>query len=308
MLILKKNDFEKKITMEEIIMIIEKSMISYEEKTAISPLRTHVSVKKNNGTALFMPAYIPKLKALGVKIVSVFPNNYLKNKDVVLGEMILLDDETGEIISIMDGTFLTQIRTGGVGAIGIKYLSNIESEVMGIIGAGGQAEQQIKGALSVRKLKKIKIYDLDISKSLELIKKISKIYKNINFEVARDSDECIKDADIIVTITTSRTPVFDYKKVKKGCHINGIGSYTKEMNEVPHELLKEFKVISVDTKVAVLESGDLVENIECREISSIIKNGFKRDKKDITFFKSTGNAIFDVAVAKQIYNKCINKL
>lgn len=305
MLILKKNDFEEKITMNGIIETIEKSLVAHENKITISPLRTHISIKENNGTALFMPAYVPDMQSLGIKIVSVFPNNILQNKGVVLGQMILLDDKTGEVISVMDGTFLTQIRTGGIGAIGIKYLSNKESEIMVVIGAGGQAEQQIKGALFVRDLKKIKIFDLDVSKSLELVNKLSKIYKNIIFEILENTNECIEDADIITTITTSKKPVFDYRKVKKGCHINGIGSYTKEMNEIPHELLKEYKIIAVDTEAAVLESGDLIEGMGFKEISSIIKNGFKRKKEDITFFKSTGNAIFDVAVAKYIYNSCI---
>ena len=307
MLILKKRDFEHKISMSGVIKAIETSLLEYGKKTTFSPLRTHLPIKESNGISLFMPAYIPSMDALGIKIVSVFPDNVLLEKKAVVGEMILLDSKTGEVISIIDGGFLTEVRTGAIGAIGIKYLSNSNAQIMALIGSGGQAEQQIKAALAVRSLTKIKIFDIDPLKSKLLIDKLSKIYKNIIFEISETSDLCIENSDIITTVTTSKNPVFDYKKVSKGTHINGIGSYTKEMNEVPKELLPIYNKIAVDTQASALESGDLSDSINYTEISSIIKDGFKRDQNDLTFFKSTGNAIFDVAVAKYIYSTMLEE-
>ncbi|MGL5231957.1 MAG: hypothetical protein ACRC7W_01320, partial [Fusobacteriaceae bacterium] len=131
MLLLNKVQMEELISIKDAITIIEDSLLAYSKNETIAPLRAHIPVGENS-TSLFMPAYIPSMNSLGIKIVSVFPENAHINKDVVLGKMLLLDDKTGEIICIMDGTFLTKVRTGAVGAVGLKYLSRENSETLGI--------------------------------------------------------------------------------------------------------------------------------------------------------------------------------
>ncbi len=308
MLLLNKVQMEELISIKDAITIIENSLLAYNKKETVAPLRAHISVG-DDSTSLFMPAYIPSMNSLGIKIVSVFPENANINKDVVLGKMLLLDDKTGEIICIMDGTFLTKIRTGAVGAVGIKYLSKNNSETLSIIGAGGQAEHQILGALAIRNIKKVKIFDFNFAHCENLAGKLSKLYPDIEFISTKSSKECVDNSDIIITATTSKTPVFSLEDTITGCHINGIGSYTKSMNEIPKSVLDKAQYIVVDTKDAVTESGDLDGVINSIEISDIIANNaiIKRDENAITFYKSTGSSIFDVSVAKYIYEQAISK-
>lgn len=308
MLLLNKVQMEELISMKDAITIIEDSLLAYSKKETIAPLRAHIPVGENS-TSLFMPAYIPSMNSLGIKIVSVFPENANINKDVVLGKMLLLDDKTGEIICIMDGTFLTKVRTGAVGAVGLKYLSRKNSEILGIIGAGGQAEHQIIGALAMRKIKTVKIFDFNFSNCENLANKLSKLYSDVDFIPTHTSKECVENSDIIITVTTSKTPVFSLEDTTSGCHINGVGSYTKSMNEIPKSVLDKAQYISVDTKDAVTESGDLDGVTTAIEISDIIANNtvINRDENAITFYKSTGSSIFDVSVAKYIYEQAISK-
>lgn len=308
MLLLNKVQMEELISIKDAITIIEDSLLAYSKKETIAPLRAHIPVGENS-TSLFMPAYIPSMNSLGIKIVSVFPENAHINKDVVLGKMLLLDDKTGEIICIMDGTFLTKVRTGAVGAVGLKYLSRENSETLGIIGAGGQAEHQILGALATRKIKTVKIFDFNFAHCEDLATKLSKSYSDVKFIPTHTSKECVESSDIIITVTTSKTPVFSLEDTVKGCHINGIGSYTKSMNEIPKAVLDKAQYISVDTKDAVTESGDLDGVTTAIEISDIIANNttITRDENAITFYKSTGSSIFDVSVARYIYEQAISK-
>lgn len=319
MLILSKEDIKKCFSMKEAIEACKKALGIYTSKNAIVPLRNNISLKEYNGQILYMPASTTnEVISSGIKIVSVYPDNVLKNLPSVPATMILVDSENGIVSGILDGTYLTQLRTGAVQGAGTDILANKNAEIGALIGTGGQAYQQAIAMLSVRNLKQLKVYSRNSENVKNFVDNLKEDIKDkFNTEIigVTSAKDCIENADIITTVTTSKTPTFDANYVKKGSHINGMGSYTEEMIEIPKEILGKSNKIVFDTKEGVLsEAGDILfalkegiileedANTELGEIILNKKSG-RKNFDDITIFKSVGSAVLDVVVAKLILKK-----
>jgi ornithine cyclodeaminase/alanine dehydrogenase len=262
-----------------------------------------------------MPAYLPKSESLAVKVVTVFkenPKSY--NLPTTLGKVLLQDDNTGDVICIMDGGYLTAMRTGAVSGCAIEYLAKEKAETVGLFGTGVQGMTQLWAACVARPtIKKCKVYDVRKSVSEEFAQKMSKKL-NIEVEVADSAEDTVKSADIILTATTSATPIFHGKWVKPGTHISGIGSHSPGTRELDGDTILNSKVICDQINACLSEAGDLIiplnegiikkEHIygELGEIISGKKPG-RENNDEITVFKSVGLAIQDAAAAKLVYDK-----
>ncbi len=265
MLILSKDDIKKVFTMKDAVDSVKEAFSVYSEGKSVVPLRVNIDVPKQGGQSLFMPGYVEDLDSIGIKIVSVFPKNAEKGKPVVPAQMLLLDGTTGEVCCIMDGTYLTQLRTGAASGAASDVLAVKDAETAALFGAGGQAICQLEALLSVRKLKKVKVYSRDVHKLEDFVKQANLELENYGVEIvsAKNPEEAIKDADIITVVTTATKPVFPGNLVKKGAHINGVGSYTRDMQELDEYIVKNADKVFVDSKEAVLaESGDFIKPME----------------------------------------------
>lgn len=320
MLVLSKEDIRKVFSMKDAVESVKEAFAIYSEGKSVVPLRVNIDVPKHSGQSLFMPGYVPELDSVGIKIVSVFPKNVEKGIPSVPAQMILLDGTTGEVCCIMDGTYLTQLRTGAASGAATDVLAVQDAKVGAIFGAGGQAMRQLEALLAVRKLELVKIFALgdEAKKFVDSAKAELKEYK-VEIIVAESAEEAVKDADIITVVTTSKKPVFKGQLVKKGAHINGVGSYTREMQELDEYIIKEADKIFVDSKSAVLaESGDFIQPMEkgiidknriTGELGEIISGKIKGRENDeqITLFKTVGIAVQDVVTASKIYKKALEK-
>lgn len=319
MLILKKEDIKNCYSMKEAINDCLIALKEYTNKNSIVPLRTNINISEINGQSLYMPAYVGgKNKASGIKIVSVYPDNIKNNLPSVPATMITLDVNTGIVNSIIDGTYLTQLRTGAVSGAATSLLSNEDSKILALIGTGGQAKCQLEAILSVRNIEEVRIYDVDLERAKKFKQEVEKEF-NVKFIVTNNSDDCISNADIITTVTTSKKPTFNANFVKKGCHINGVGSYTPEMCEIPEEIIKVSNCIVFDTKDGVLnEAGDFINPIKNNaitlshytgELGELYQNLIhgRKSKDDITIFKTVGSAVLDIFVANKIVEKAKEK-
>lgn len=316
MIILKKEDIDNVVNIKDIINSCKDALAIYSNDEAINPLRSSIKVDKENGVSLFMPSYVEKLDSIGLKIVSVFPNNKELNKEVVPSKMILMDGKTGDVIALMDGTYLTKLRTGALAGLAIDLLANKDSKIATLIGTGSQAKKQLEAMVAVRDLKEIRVFSRTHSNSISFCNRMNE-QLDLDCELLpiQNINEAIKDSDIINCITTSTKPLFDFKYVKKGAHINSMGSYLPNMREVSGELILNSSLVYVDTKEGVLnEAGDFIipfnnslfdENIVTGELGDLINNKTKKreNKNDITFFKSVGAGILDLLSAYKIYKK-----
>jgi ornithine cyclodeaminase/alanine dehydrogenase len=313
-LILNRSEVASVLTMKDCMAIVEQAFRELSEGTAILPLRTAISPP--DGLSLYMPAYLKQMGALACKVVTVYKNNPSKhNLPTTIGKVLLQDPETGNVICIMDGGYLTAMRTGAASGVATRYLARKDTgQVAGIFGAGVQARMQLWAVSEARKLSKAYVYDL----SGEAVKKfIAEMGPKLNLEIvaATSADEMMK-ADILVTATSSASPVFDGNKVMEGTHINGIGSHTPNARELDSAIVKRSKFVGDSLEACFKEAGDIMIPVNAGEIpkehfyaelGEIItgKKAGRVNYTEITLFKSNGLAIQDVATAKLVYDKAV---
>lgn len=321
MLFLKKEDIEKCFDMRAAMDASLEALKIYSEGRATIPLRTNIPVPKAEGQSLYMPGYVEcdsGKDALGVKIVSVYPKNIEKNIPSVPATMVVLDAETGIVNAMLDGTYLTQLRTGAVQGAATELLAIKDATIGALIGTGGQAESQLWAMLTARDLTEVRIFDIDFERASVFAKEMAEKF-NIKTIPTQTAKECVEGADIITSVTTSKRPTFSSEWVKKGAHINGVGAYTHDMCEIPREIIKESDLVIFDTMDGVLqEAGDFMQPLEDGYLSEdkyagelgelgLGKLEGREHDEDITIFKTVGSAVLDVYVAQKMVEQAKEK-
>lgn len=315
MIILNKKDVQKCITMEKAIEICKEATKNYCLNKTDIPLRTPVISENNNGQVLFMPGKISsESDNIGIKIVSVYPDNSLINLPSVPSTMITIDEKTGIVNGIIDGTYLTALRTAALQGAATDLLANKDSKIATLIGTGGQAFEQARALLTIRNLSELRVVARNFEKTKKFAEKLKEELIDFSTDIiAFDNiNEATIDSDIITTVTTSTTPTFSAKHLKQGVHINGIGSFTYDMVELPSEIINSNNKIYFDTKDGVLsEAGDILQPLENKlisyddfkgELGELVLNSIegRTSKTETTIFKSVGSAVFDIACADYI--------
>ncbi|MEY4716916.1 ornithine cyclodeaminase family protein [Lacticaseibacillus paracasei] len=316
MRVLTKKDVQTVYSMKDAIADDKIALAAYSKGDATVPLRTNIDIKPDNGQSLYMPGYAAgKEPALGVKIVSVYPNNIDKGLPSVPATMVSLNPKTGIVSAIIDGTYPTQLRTGALQGAATDLMANSDAKVATLIGTGGQAPTQLEAMLNVRQLTRVYVSDIDKDRAAKFAQDMTRRFgKQFKVEIlpAVDLQKAIRASDIITSVTTSKQATFDAADVKPGAHINGIGAYTPQMHEIPAELVKQADIVIFDTMDGVLaEAGDMISPLKnglvskdqySGELGQLINGDIKgRDSHDqITLFKAVGTAVLDVVVAEKI--------
>jgi ornithine cyclodeaminase len=291
MLILTKEEVQQALPMSEMIPATKDAFASLTSGKAEVPLRGHLNIPPHEATSLFMPVYLQNEigEALSVKIVSIFPQNKDLNLPLIHAAVLVLEANTGRILALLERP---------------------DSQVLGIFGAGVQSRTQLEAVCTVCPIKKVLVYDPQDNLVDEFIDKMigqgpipKDLYK------AKDPNEVCSQADVICCATTSTTPVFEDRDLKEGVHINGIGSYTPEMQEVPAETVQRALLVVDSREAALSEAGDIIQPLQegrikmdhiHAELGEIVlgnKPG-RLNTNQITFFKSVGNAVQDAAAAQ----------
>lgn len=313
-LLLNRDDVASILKMDDCIHYVENAFKELANGTAVLPLRTNISPP--GGIALYMPAYLKEMKALACKVVTVYKNNPKKhNLPVVIGKVLVQDPGSGDVVCIMDGGYLTAVRTGAASGVATKYLAREdEGQVAGIFGTGVQARMQLLAVAEVRKLSKAIVYDIVETAAVAFINDLA---PKVGFEVIRANNPGdVLNADIICTATSSSTPVFDGLKVRPGTHINGIGSHTPDARELDTTVIKRSKFIGDSKEGCFSEAGDIIipvregaidESHFYAELGEVItgKKPGRENDQEITVFKSNGLAIQDAATARLVYEKAL---
>jgi len=310
-LIITKRDVEKVLTPQIANKTVEKAFRAYGMGQTNMPAKSYLTFKK--GDLRSMPAYIhgQGFNIAGIKSVNVHPENNKKyNLPTVMAVIILTDPETGFPLAIMDGTYLTSMRTGAAGATAVKFLSKRNSKVAGFVGCGVQARTQLTCAMEVRKLKTIKVWKFtpDDTMAQKFCTWVKRTFK-VETLISENIDEVTSDVDILFTITPSSKPLVN--SISPGTHINAIGADAEGKQEINPKILKQAKVV-IDDWPQASHSGEINVPLskkqitkkgiygELGEIVAKKKTG-RSDSKEITIFDSTGLAIQDVSCAYVVY-------
>jgi len=311
MLILTQTDIKKLLPLREIkkvILAVERAFCDFAEGNTQMPPKVYLDFKKYKGDLRIMPAFSKTLNKAGTKIVNVHPENPKRRLKTVMAVIVLNDPKTGLPLALMDGTYITALRTGAAGGVAVKYLARKSAKSLGVVGAGEQALTQILAISKVKRLKEILIYDIKEKQITELIKKLKK--EKIKAKKGSLKEVCQKE--IICTTTPIRKPIVKSEWILPGTHINAIGADAEGKQELEVEILKRAKIF-VDCWEQASHSGEINVPLKKREIKKediygelgevVAKKKKGRDnEKEITIFDSTGLAIQDLYTANLVYN------
>ncbi len=308
--ILSGEDVRKALPMRQAVETIQKAFAQLSTGEADVPLRTGLPVPRHNGITLIMPGYLAGDDQLAVKIVSVFNDNPAKGLPLIHAVVVVVDAETGAPAAIMDGTYLTALRTGAASGAATNLLARQDSHTAAIFGAGAQARTQLEAVQAVRPIQEAWVYDLDPQRARAYVAEMSQAL-SLEIHIASSPAEALQQADVICTATTATSPVFNDADLKAGAHINAVGAYTPKMQEIPAETVQRSKVVIDHHQASMAEAGDLLIPLkqgliskddiyaELGEIAAGLKPG-RQSPQEITFFKSVGVAVQDVAAANAV--------
>ncbi|MBN9645888.1 ornithine cyclodeaminase family protein [Terrisporobacter glycolicus] len=319
MLLLSRKDIKKVFTMKDAIETNKECFKLFSEGKSEVPLRTTIQAPNHNGVFLFMPSYVEELDAAGLKVVNIFPENVKENLPTAPAQVLLIDGKTGIVTAILDGTYVTQLRTGASSGAAFDLFAIKNAKIGALIGTGGQAATQLEAMMVARQLDEVRIFDLDEKRRQAFVNEMQEELKCYNTKIveATSSDNAIENADIIVTVTPSTKPVFDGTKVKKGATVSCVGAYQHHMQEMDPAILPRASKIYFDSEEAVLsEAGDILIPLEQ---GIITKDDFTGDigdvllgkvigrenDEEIIVYENVGIGVLDLITARAIYLKAV---
>lgn len=277
------------------------------------PPKTYIFFKQYDGDFRTMPSYIEGTDKAGVKIVNVHPNNPQKyQKPVVMATIVLINPLTGAPMSIIGATAITAMRTGAIGGIATKYLARKSSTTLGLVGAGTQARTQFSAISKILPLEQVRIYDKFPNKVHKFIEYFQP-HSDYTFVPCENLEECVKDTDVISTITPVSTPIVKNAWISAGTHINAIGADAPGKEELDPKILQRAKIV-VDDYEQATHSGEInvplsqgyltLDNIH-GELSDVVAHKIvgRESSDEITIFDSTGLSLQDIATASVVFER-----
>ena len=317
MLVLSEKQVQSLLESDELIAALSQAHIQYSTGKAVMPVRLVVPLPDIQGRITSMPGYLTEDQALGMKVVTYFQNNPQRNIPAILATIMLFSAETGKMIAVMDGAYITAIRTACASALATKALANRETPILGILGAGVQARTHIRALTRVRAISQIKIYSPSAISAASLKREIENEV-GIAIEVAGSVEAVVRASDLLVTVTTAKEPIVKAEWLKPGVHINAVGSHRPDSREIDGATLAQAQVV-VDSRAAIMaECGDILMALQEKSVGNNVIHGEigevlagakpgRHSADEITLYKSVGIAIQDVAAAHLVYCKAVER-
>src|SRR5205809_3021525 len=278
--------------MADLIPAMEKALIDFSSGKVTQPVRQVIPVDPPGGFYGIMPALTPE--GLGQKIVTFYPPNAEKGIPTHMALIVLNDPRTGAPLAVMDGRLITEMRTAAVSAAATKLFAPPGAKILAILGSGVQARSHAEALRLVRQFEEIRVW----SPTREHAERFA---KEIGAKTA-SSEDAVRGADVVVTVTNSKTPVLKGSWLKRGCHVNAVGACRPDWRELDDEAMSN--VVFVDSREGALrESGDVIlsgAKIYAEPGEALVGKVPPR-ADETTIFKSLGMAVEDIAAATLVY-------
>jgi len=315
------NQVKQLLPVSQAIEVVEQAFKDYSKNVIAMGNRGTLEVDSNGDSCIFLPAVHKKKKYYSMKYAASFPSCGARGLPTVQSVIWLFSAETGNVCAMIQANALTAIKTGAASAVATRYLAKKDASILTVIGAGHQARMQLACISQVRDLKEIRLVDLDLNRCAALKNWAQKNLKSgISIMVSSSADEAVKDADVIVTCTTSNRPVLKGDLIKPGAHINAIGSFTPQMQEIDGQTVLRSDKIVTDTVEETLNcAGDLIvpmnqglipRTTAICELGDIIENKIqgRTSEQEITLYESVGFAPLDLAVSIETFQRLKSSL
>jgi thiomorpholine-carboxylate dehydrogenase len=291
-LFLNEEQVRKHLRMEELIPAMEKALIDFSAGNVTQPVRSVITVDPPGGFFGMMPARTPE--GLGIKLVTFYPPNAKLSIPTHMATIFLMDPQTGAPLAVMDGRLITEMRTAAVSAVATKLLAALDAKILAILGSGVQARSHGEALRLVRRFDEIRVW----SPTAEHAEKFA---KTIGAK-AMSAEQAVRDADVVITATNSRTPVLKGSWLKRGCHVNAVGACRPDWRELDDDAMSN--VLFVDSREAALkESGDVILSGTkiYADLGEALAGKVPPRASETTIFKSLGMAVEDIAAALLVY-------
>ena len=313
-LILDSEQIRELLPMRDCIELMADALSALARDEIFQPLRTIIRPPQARGLLGLMSAYrTGEQGAFGLKAITVFPENPAQGKDAHQGAVLLFSRETGELLALMNASEITAIRTAAVSAVATRLLAREDAGRLAIIGAGVQARTHLAALALVRSIKDVRVVARTFEHAVGLMREMQPKFE-FPIEAVRTNEEAVRDADLIVTATSSLEPVIKREWVSDGAHINAIGTHSPNSREIDSATMGAARIFVDRRESALNEAGDYLlaakeglvrpESIlgEIGELLVGSQQG-RTSATQITLFKSLGLAIEDVACANYLYQK-----
>lgn len=291
-LFLNEDQVREHLQMADLIPAMEKALIDFSAGKVTQPVRSVIKVDPPGGFLGLMPALTPE--GLGLKAVTFYPSNAERGIHTHMATIFLVDPEIGTPLAIMDGRLITEMRTAAVSAAATKLLAAPDSKILAILGSGVQARSHVEALRLVRQFEQIHVWSPTKKHADELAKEIG--------ATAMSAEEAVRGADVVVTVTNSKTPVLKGSWLKAGCHVNAIGACRPDWRELDDEAMAN--VVFVDSREgAIKESGDVILSGAkiYAELGEALAGKVPPRANETTIFKSLGMAVEDITAALLVY-------
>jgi ornithine cyclodeaminase/alanine dehydrogenase-like protein (mu-crystallin family) len=277
------------LRMADLIPAMEKALIDFSAGRVTQPVRSVIQVNPPGGFLGLMPALTPD--GLGLKAVTFYPSNAEHGIPTHMATIFLVDPETGTPLAIMDGRLITEMRTAAVSAAATKLLAAPDSKILAILGSGVQARSHAEALRLVRNFEEIRVWSPTREHAKQFAEEIG--------GTAVSAEETVRGADVVVTVTNSKTPVLKGSWLKRGSHVNAIGACRPDWRELDDEAMSN--VVFVDSREGAMMSGAKIY----AELGEALAGKVPTSVNETTIFKSLGMAVEDIAAAMVVYRLAI---
>jgi alanine dehydrogenase len=285
-----------RLRMVDLIEAMERALVAFSAGEVEQPVRTVFAFGPERSLFGLMPCYVPSLPALGAKLVTVCSSNEGRGLGTHQAIIVMLDPLTGVVEAILDGRYITEVRTAAVSAVSARRLARKDARVLGILGSGVQARSHFEALRLVREFREVRVW----SPTADRLRRFA---AEIGARAMANAEAVVRGADVVVTVTASATPVIHNEWVEEGAHVIAVGSCLPTQRELDPALVARARLV-VDSRAAALkEAGDVVMGIAegrwtadhiAAELGELPVRGSDRE---ITVFKSLGLAVEDLFAA-----------
>jgi alanine dehydrogenase len=293
------------LRMEELIPAMAEALAALSRGAVVQPVRVTVPIAEHHGFLGVMPASLGgSVPALGAKLVTNFPQN--RGIHTHHATIVLFRPETGEPLAVMDGRYITEMRTAAISAVATLWLARSDASVLAIIGSGVQARSHLEALRLVRSLRDVRVWSPNNARIFA---------ERYGVRAMASAEAAVRGADIVVTATTAQSPVLSGAWLSPGTHINAVGAAQPQWRELDDEVLRTARIFVESRASATQESGDVIAALASTPDRAIVELGevvagaaeSRGSCKEVTLFKSLGVAVADMVCADLVYRRTLEK-
>ncbi|HET6798586.1 MAG TPA: ornithine cyclodeaminase family protein [Gemmatimonadales bacterium] len=314
-LVLNQREVTALLPMSECMDVMADALSTLAQGDALLPLRTVLRLPGGPNAFGAMPAYLGRPGAMGIKVISVFPENDGTRFDSHQGAVLLFEIEQGQLVAIMDASAITAIRTAAVSGVATRMLARPDAADLAILGSGVQAMTHLEAMCLARPIRQVRVWSRSTDRARDFARQGSERF-DVAIEAVESAAHAVTGAGIVCTVTAAREPVLRGDWLAPGSHVNAVGASLPSARELDSDAVRRARVYVDRRESALNEAGDILfpkregtitDDHIVGELGDLLLDRIagRRSPEEITLFKSLGLAVEDVAAAYHVYHKAM---